>query len=1036
MLGTAYTFNEPPMNSAPSAVWHRGRLWMSFTGTGGSLVVRSSSVTTDPASGVRRDTGLACDISSIASSNNRLVVVYLDPNGRMMFTSSTLGTTFSTPIELPFAEGFIGASSLTAGPFGLALAWAENNGGVAHLAIGNVAGVFNDHTLPFSASSPVSLTLDHDGSHIFALVADRVGGPDSMFVTAVDPMQPEAAGPRLAVPDAGARRDLAICSSRYHGQHGLHVASRSTTEDAWAARSMDQALAATGQSESALLPVTDLSLTWDGDHAWVVMRSNTTELVVAPYASMFDLPENLRDLLGQPCDPKACPPDPRIVCSATDRQQWQWIPMQITNAMKGDLIVTPSDGAGPIGSLLNALDPPQWLDHNAIMIRDHDMVRHCTMAHKRLEGKSKDQPSRMMTGELFGEPAPTDGFASHALKYGWPGTITQSVEDAFQSGANTVDLGTGVPLNRQGDFYAHTNQPYPPLDQRDDKGRFFSDPEYPDDFYPISNIIPGPAFSMPLQQLLYTRVVKPPPVVEANNPGLRQVLHGIADAATTIDGHYRFFVYTDASIALSQNYFGPPSGDPYWAPLPPGADWCAGTRPLVCSSFVWLSVVKAIADGLVGPIVMEGSPEPGEPASAVHDGLYEYSEHSRAQAAAALHKFSAEKVQKTVQRAILELDDDSILPEITQYGLAALLGILANGAAFAATVFPALSVQSIADLILGFNDMPDDVATQMCNTFAFDRSEDTDGDGWEHPGPGVAVSPDDLAERWDTAQAAVDRVWRGLYGYSDEHANITQPRSEVVTVHEFAKSEGPAIAHGVVLYQGAPVDGARVWAGCEQTMTKTADRAPGTFDLDVPEGRYELVATAYWPGTNQTLRGTLDTILRAGDNADSLQIHLQDPPEWRRRVTVSGKVDLVRHVLVGNDDWAHTPVAKVYHLSYVPDGWGPAGDPPPDTRHTHQFDAFASDYAERFSVVLSVDVELKDPPDDLAVTVVVKAFLCESWFGSGEPPAGKYVDVAQTGGIYLQPGVSTPVVLDLNSENLPPDRGHIELTLINEAEPA
>jgi len=62
--------------------------------------------------------------------------------------------------------------------------------------------------------------------------------------------------------------------------------------------------------------------------------------------------------------------------------------------------------------------------------------------------------------------------------------------------------------------------------------------------------------------------------------------------------------------------------------------------------------------------------------------------------------------------------------------------------------------------------------------------------------------------------------------------------------------------------------------------------------------------------------------------------------------------------------------------------------------------------------------------------------LCDSWFGEGIPPKGKYVDVTETAGIWLPPGASAQVTLDLNSENFPPDRGHIELTIANEGEPA
>src|SRR5918993_3008796 len=58
-----------------------------------------------------------------------------------------------------------------------------------------------------------------------------------------------------------------------------------------------------------------------------------------------------------------------------------------------------------------------------IMIDDGWTVRHATMAHERVKDYN--------TGSIFGKPAPTNGIRPDALKYGWPGTITQSVQNGF-----------------------------------------------------------------------------------------------------------------------------------------------------------------------------------------------------------------------------------------------------------------------------------------------------------------------------------------------------------------------------------------------------------------------------------------------------------------------------------------------------------------------------------------------------------------------------------------------------------------------------
>ena len=164
-------------------------------------------------------------------------------------------------------------------------------------------------------------------------------------------------------------------------------------------------------------------------------NEDTGELWVAPYASVFDLPAELRELIGKDCDPKACPVDPRLVCAASDVVEWQWVSPSIHNARRGDVIMTPGDGSGLIATLVPQLEPRQFYDHMGIMVKNNDRVRHATMAHERL---NRRDPGRYMTGEFFGDPAPVDGFRADILTYGWPGTITQSIDDAFFSGFNTV----------------------------------------------------------------------------------------------------------------------------------------------------------------------------------------------------------------------------------------------------------------------------------------------------------------------------------------------------------------------------------------------------------------------------------------------------------------------------------------------------------------------------------------------------------------------------------------------------------------------
>ena len=78
-------------------------------------------------------------------------------------------------------------------------------------------------------------------------------------------------------------------------------------------------------------------------------------------------------------------------------------------------------------------------------------------------------------------------------------------------------------------------------------------------------------------------------------PWVRWALERVADYAAAIRGHYRFYAYTDALIAVDTGRFAPPIGDAAWAGMAKGADWAAGTPGIVCSTFVWLAAQQATA---------------------------------------------------------------------------------------------------------------------------------------------------------------------------------------------------------------------------------------------------------------------------------------------------------------------------------------------------------------------------------------------------------------------------------------------------------
>lgn len=1038
------------VESAPAAAWWRGRIWLAVRATDATLVLRSVDVLGNAHPSPRFPTGFPCGgATALAVNDGSLHILLGTPGESYTHTSTHNGLTFAAPNELPIHDGFVGTSGFTAYPGGLAILWGENAGGQAHLLTStDNGGIWNDALLPFSVMPEPSVCIDPTSGRLFVFYTERGSGGLS-HIALVDPASATVIH-EIAFPAPDLTTSTAICTTNYHNHPGLHVAAKVADpagEGSFLARSAPATLAEVGGVEKSSMAAGGLSLVVDGTRAWVAwVDLPSGELWVGPYASAFEMPEDLMAKLDTPCDPAGCPPDPRLVCAATDDFEWLPVPAIIHNAERGDLILSPGDGAGIIGTMLGQLRPPQTFDHMGIMIRDQDLIRHATMAHDRIKRR---KPGRFMTGEFFGDKAPVDGFRPDALTYGWPGTITQSIEDAFYTGFNTLDP-TGQPYNRQGDFFVLnpgiTRLPQPagdaPQSERDawTKQQQFADPEFPtDEPYRIHNFPNVPAYVMGTGQTIEGIVVKPAPGLEAGDPRIRQVLDWVAAAAETIDGHYRFYGYTDAAIAVDPASFGPAATDPRWAGKPPGAAWAAGTRPVVCSSFVWTAIQLANAAMPGKRIEVEGATteDPKElMAQPPVDGLYRYLVDERVEAGKALHDMLAERVRKDVYLAVQEAKYDGRLAVIDalsdgKIGLDGLLTALEGPAELAANLL-GIALDNIAALKLLFEDMPDDVATQMCNTFASDRAIETDDDLWRSPGEGVSVSPDDIVRFWDAPNlASIDRIWHGLYGHT-QRMLLTPKRAEPKRKHRWDRSRGPAFVAGKVHYRGVEIEGARVRFGCETTKTKRLDHATG-YTLAVNAGRYEVVAAAYWPDTQQQLTGRTVVEVVPGDQPNPIDIELEDPVEWRRLIRCTGKIDTVRKVVVGKDDWAHKQINAQEFLTWAPATWGP---PPVGASVTTwtPAPAFFGDYAQRFSVRVDLTVTLRE---DLWIDVTARSRLCENYYKTDKPPTDDQVVQTEICPPFeVPPGGRHIVRFDHVSGNVPPDRGHVELTIENLQSPA
>ena len=105
-----------------------------------------------------------------------------------------------------------------------------------------------------------------------------------------------------------------------------------------------------------------------------------------------------------------------------DGFDWVHVPARIINAKKGDVILTPS-GDSLVGNFLAKTNPPQHYSHSGIMVENYSKIRHSTA--------SEEWIADNLTRDDKGLDLNIDGIFPDAVKYGWPGTITQSISEAY-----------------------------------------------------------------------------------------------------------------------------------------------------------------------------------------------------------------------------------------------------------------------------------------------------------------------------------------------------------------------------------------------------------------------------------------------------------------------------------------------------------------------------------------------------------------------------------------------------------------------------
>jgi hypothetical protein len=353
-------------------------------------------------------------------------------------------------------------------------------------------------------------------------------------------------------------------------------------------------------------------------------------------------------------------------------------------------------------------------------------------------------------------------------------------------------------------------------------------------------------------QLTPDTVLKPPPVVEfIAGSTARARVEDAAEEAKGINGHYRFFGYSQPDEVLA-------------TPVSLPSTWADNTVGSVCSAFVWRSM-KDAGFTLEGATVEPDDVEfrGAQVDSQTPDGLYVYTSAERATAA----QFIYEELGEMVAKQVTDFEDV-------------------------------------------FVDAADDLGNQVVNCFGFDWCGETfsvpasvagcdpndqraqDSPCWLNQGPGVgrAVSPDNMLN-WDAAPT-------GPYGYrEDVHYAI----GGYHRVFRWRADVGTGTLQGVVTDNGIP-----------QPLAPVILDGFDIVDFADTDGSYTMEAV---PGGNATVRtctgnrgaAAIVTINAGQTSTENLALQdgcdqEADPGKWRRQVRVHGTVKITDTEDFGSDE--------------------------------------------------------------------------------------------------------------------------------------
>lgn len=527
--------------------------------------------------------------------------------------------------------------------------------------------------------------------------------------------------------------------------------------------------------------------------------------------------------LGQECQPDEETPDEELFCELTVETKDVVIPAKIVNARRGDVILAPGGPAGFIGGLLSSLVPPQWYSHCGIMQENYYKIYHCTGSDDWLKDHA-DGLDLPFDGE---EALPMMGFQVDALQHLWPGTISQTVEEAF-NGSELEENGKKYKIHAFNLFNISPDDKHPLMDK---EGKPYTWNQGKINFPPL--------------------VVTIPPEKEAAYPALRQALRAIADRCLEIKGHYRFYAYSDADIAFNPLYF---------APVRQGW-WASGSRPLVCSTLIWAAVRelypnKGILEGQ-NVVLTEQDLEPED--------------HERK------IKIQVDQVEKEITVTMGAVVDDPVHPgqHLTKDGLY----FYDEDERIKAANY--LKEKITGDIYKKYDDTPlgigwgiemytgmaEKVSNQLCNIFANDQPS-TGSQDWQKPGTGRSVSPDNIRDFWDIPILLPDGSWHGLYGYA-EPVKYVPGRIERIRVSRWAKkppTKGTLLVE--VFYNGNIIGDASIFVSGNEYKSKS----DGKLEIKLPCGSHRLTVTA--TVNNKPLAATAEIFQLMPDEERPVQVFL------------------------------------------------------------------------------------------------------------------------------------------------------------------